>query len=536
MSVTEEIFKESESGFAIEREYRPRGDGVPYDEALGSPGEYPYTRHVRPEGYRDRPWQPSLYSGHSEPEDANARFRFLLAEGNGRVSVAFDLPTQLGLDSDDPAARHEVGRVGTAIDSLRDFELMLDGIPLDQVPVTMNMNALAPVMIAMLASVARRRGVPLQALRGTISNDILNEVACRGLTVWNLDHSLRLLTDTAQFMIEEMPGVWAFNVRAALLHEIAASPAQELGITMAMAARYIDLLRERGVDPGRAAERISLFFGCGTNLLEHAAKFRAARRMWARMLHDEYGVPDGRPLRLRMTAVACSGSHFVREDPELNLVRSALGVLACSLGGVQTMVGTALDEAFEIPSERAQELALRVQQIVALESDVCATVDPLGGGYFIEELTDRLEHEARAVRAQIDEWGGIDAALEDERIQSMMRERSYTVQREIETGERPIVGVNIHRSTHESPQLELWEPDAEIGERRAAAVQRIRAERDGEAVQAALVRLEEVARDPHAPIMQAMIETVETYATVGEITGALTRAFGAATTLHGGSR
>jgi len=525
----------SETGFPIAPEYRPDPDRAPYDEALGAPGAFPYTRHVRRQGYRDRPWQPSLYSGHGEPEQANERFRFLLAEGNGRVSVAFDLPTQLGLDSDHPSALHEVGRVGTAIDSLADFETLLDGIPLDQVPITMNMNALAPVVVAMLASVARRRGVPLAALKGTISNDMLNEVACRGLTIWDLDASLRLLTDTAAFVIEELPGFWAFNVRAALLHEIAASPAQELGISMAMAARYIDLLAERGIDPARSAARISLFFGSSPRFLEHAAKFRAARRMWARMLRDEYGVAeDDRAMALRMTAVACSGSHFVREDPELNLVRSALGVLACSLGGVQTMVGTAMDEAYEIPSSRTQELALRVQQIVALESDTRSTVDPLGGSYFLESLTDGIEQEAQAVRAEIAEWGGIDAALRDERIQSLMRERSYDVQQAIETGAKPVVGVNVHRSTEPAPQLELWEPDPGLAPRRLASLERLRAERDDDSVAAALARLEEVARDPGTSIMETMIATVETYATVGEISACLTRALGSHALQHVG--
>lgn len=518
----------SQTGFPIDREYRPSLPDERYDRDLGAPGEFPYTRHVRAEGYRDRPWQPSLYSGHGEPEDANARFRFLLAEGNGRVSIAFDLPTQLGLDSDAPTARHEVGRVGTAIDSLRDFEVLLDGIPLDQVPVTMNMNALAPVVVAMLASVARRRGVPLEKLRGTISNDILNEVACRGLTVWDLPSSLRLLGDTAQFMVEQMPGVWAFNVRAALLHEVAASPAQELGIAMAMAMRYIDLLAERGIDPAASAARISLFFGTSTRFFEDAAKLRAARRMWSRILRDEYQVEDPQALRLRMTAVACNGSHFVREDPELNLVRSALGALACSLGGVQTMVGTAMDEAYEIPTERTQELALRVQQILSLESDVRATVDPLGGSYFVEAMTDRIEGEAHAVRAQIAEWGGIDCALTDQRIQSLMHDRAFEVQRDIESGERPIVGVNVHRSTQEAPQLTLWEPDEHIGRRRAESLALLRAARNDAAVAAALERLEQVARDPRESVMNAMIETVETYATVGEITECLSRALGRA--------
>lgn len=521
-----QIHRTSQTGFEIEREYRPDPSKPSYEEALGAPGEFPFTRHVRREGYRDRPWQPSLYSGHGDPAQANERFRFLLAEGNGRVSIAFDLPTQMGLDSDDETARHEVGRVGTAVDSLRDFEILLDGIPLDEVPITMNMNALAPVMIAMLAAVTRRRGIPLDALKGTLSNDMLMEVACRGLAVWDLGSSLRMLTDAAHFTIEQMPGFWAFNVRAALLHEIAANPAQELGISLAMAARYIDLLVERGVDPAAAASRMSLFFASSPKFLEDAAKFRAARRMWARMLRDEYGVTDDRALRLRMTAVACNGSHFQRADPQLNLIRSALGVLACSLGGVQTMVGTAIDEAYEIPSPRTQELALRVQQIVALESDVCTTVDPLGGSYFIEEMTDRIEQEAGVVREQIADWGGIDAAIEDERIQSLMHEQAYEIQQQIETGERPIVGINVHKATVEPPKLHLWEPDDTVFERRSADLRRLREERDGDAVREALERLEAAARSSDESIMEPMIAAVETYATVGEISGCLNRAFG----------
>jgi methylmalonyl-CoA mutase N-terminal domain/subunit len=514
----------SETGFEISREYRPAGPDDHYDTRLGAPGSFPYTRHIRAEGYRDRPWQPSLYSGHGEPRHANERFRFLLAEGNGRVSVAFDLPTQLGLDSDAATAKYEVGRVGTAIDSLRDFEVLLEGIPLEDVPVTMNMNALAPVVIAMLASVARRQGVPLDKLRGTISNDMLNEVACRGLAIWDLPASMRLLGDTASYVIEHMPGMWAFNVRAALLHEIAASPAQELGIAMAMATRYIDVLAERGISPAAAASRISLFFGTSPRFFEHAAKLRAARRMWATILSEGYGVEDERALRLRMTAVACNGSHFVREDPVLNLVRSALGVLACSLGGVQTMVGTAIDEAYEIPSERTQELALRVQQILSLESDVRATVDPLGGSYYIEAMTDRIEEEAVAVRDQVAAWGGIEAAVADNRIQSLMHERAAEVQRQIENGERPIVGLNVHRSTHPAPELALWEPDDGIVARRTEALADLRATRDSEAVRTALAELERVARDPSTSVMEAMIEAVESYATVGEISEALSRA------------
>lgn len=521
--MSSEVTKEAESGFIIEREYKAARERGWYETALGAPGAFPYTRHVRPEGYRDRPWQPSLYSGHGLAPDANRRFKFLLEEGNGRVSIAFDLPTQMGLDSDAEFARHEVGRVGVAIDSLRDFETLLDSIPIDRIPVTMNMNALAPTVIAMLVSVARRRGVDLASLRGTISNDVLNEIACRGLLIWDTRASVRLMIDTAQYVIENLPGIWAFNVRGALLHEIGATPAQELGITMAMSTFYIDQLVERGIDPARAASRMSLFFSSTPKFLEDAAKFRAARRMWARTLHERYGIAkDNRALKLRMTAVACNGSHFQRPEPELNLVRSTLGVLACALGGVQTMVGTAIDEAYEIPSDRSQELALRVQQIVALESDVCATVDPLGGSFFIEEMTDRIEEEAARVIEEIDETGGIVEALDSNRIQSQMREQAYDIQQQIESAERPVVGVNVHPSDTEAPELDLWQPQPGVVESQSEVLAEVRRRRDQAKVDAALAGLAEAAADPAVSIMPAMIEAVESYATVGEISNCLT--------------
>lgn len=522
----------AESGFEIESEYGPRPDWR-FDDALGEAGTFPFTRHVVSEGYRRAPWRPALYSGFGEPADANARFKSLLEHGNGRVSVAFDLPTQLGLDSDHPAANYEVGRVGVAIDSLRDFEVLLDGLPLDEVPITMNMNAMAPVVIAMVASVADQRGVPLEQLRGTISNDILHEVACRGLCIWDLEPSMRLLADTAVFVLREMPNFWAFNVRAALLHEVGASPVQELGISMAIARAYLEAVRERGVPVDKVARRMSLFYASSPKVFEEAAKLRAARRMWATMLRDEYGVTEERAMRLRLTAVACNGSHFTREDPELNLVRSALGVLACALGGVQTMVGTALDEAYEIPSDRAQELALRVQQIIALESDVASTVDPLGGSYFIEEMTDQIEILAQDLLCGLEESGGVVAALKDERIQSLIRDRAYEIEQAITSGERPIVGVNVHRTTSDPPPLKLFAPDGGVGDRRREALDQLRRDRDAESAQRALADLEAAAHQPDEPLMPVIRSAVDAYATVGEISSALSRAFGTSLRIGG---
>lgn len=516
----------SETGFEIKPAYGPEDLPADLGASLGQPGEFPFTRHSRRNGYRDRPWTPSLYAGFGEPADANARYRFLIGKGNGRVSVAFDLPTQMGLDSDHPRARYDAGRIGVAVSSLADFETLLADIPLEQVPITMNMTAMAPVVIAMLVSIARKQHVGLEKLRGTISNDVLNEYACRGLWIWPIEPSLRLSTDAAAFIARSMPSFYAFNVRAALLHETGATPSQELGFAQAMAACYLDRLIERGLRIDEVAPQLSLFYATGTHLFEDAAKLRAARRMWARLMRDRYASRERASQALRMTSVACNGSHFTSQEPQLNLVRSALGVLASALGGVQTMVGTALDEAFEIPTEHAQRLALGVQQVIALESDVCATVDPLAGSYFVESMTAQIEQAALAVIDQVQQLGGIVHALEDGHLHRLMRDRAYAVQLEIESGTRPIVGVNVFAPEDEGPQLEVWEPDPSVVERRTAVLKRLRRERDQAAVDEALGQLADAARDPRADTMPAIQQAVDAYATVGEIADCLTAVFG----------
>lgn len=512
--------KKSETGFPIKPTYTAQD--VPADPAaaLGAPGEFPYTRHVRRMGYVDRPWAPSLYAGFGDPADANGRFRHLLANGNGRVSIAFDLPTQLGLDSDDPAAQHDVGRVGVAVDSLADFEVLLDGVPLAEVPVTMNINGMAPVMVAMLASVARRSGTDLAKLRGTVSNDILHEFAGRGLYIWDVGSSLDWAIETASFVYDTMPSLFAFNVRAALLHESGANPAQEIGYAFEIATCYLDALLERGYHIDRIAPRLSMFFATSPKLFEDAAKLRAARRMWAHIMVDRYGSRDARSQGLRMTAVACAGSHFTREEPTLNLARSTLGVLGAALGGAQTMVGTAIDEAYEIPTQHAQDLALGVQRIVAAESDTCATVDPLGGSYFVESLTDAVEEAAGRAAAEVREWGGIVQALQGQRVQEAMRDRAYAIEQEIESGERVVVGRN--HLTAEATDIEVFRSDDGVLHRRIEALAQVRARRDESRVEAALARVRE-AKLGQDPVLEILIEAVESYATVGELRAAMTR-------------
>ncbi|MDQ6525240.1 acyl-CoA mutase large subunit family protein [Nocardioides sp. LHD-245] len=512
--------KYSESGFPIKQTYTAADWSTDPDEALGLPGGYPYTRHVRRAGYTDRPWAPSLYAGFGDPSDANARFQHLLANGNGRVSIAFDLPTQLGMDSDDPRAQHDVGRVGVAIDSLADFEELLEGIPLEQVPVTMNINGMSPVMTAMLTSVARKQGADFAKLRGTVSNDILHEFASRGLYVYDVETSLDWCIETADFVLREMPNFFAFNVRAALLHETGANPAQEIGYSFEIAACYIEALLKRGLEIDQIAPRLSLFFATSQMIFEDAAKLRAARRMWAKRMVEQYGSTDPRSQGLRMTAVACAGSHFTREEPTLNLARSTLGVLGAALGGAQTMVGTAIDEAFEIPTQHTQDLALGVQRIVAKESDVCVTVDPLGGSYFVESLTDATEAAAKACGREVHEWGGILRALEDQQVQDAMRERAFRIHQEIESGERTVVGRND--MPVEAEEVDVHHSDETVLPRRVAALEKVRSTRDQATVDAALRKLREV-RFGEDPVMEVLVEAVEAYATIGELREAMRR-------------
>ncbi len=515
----------AESGFEIKREYTPEDVKTELYERLGEPGEFPFTRHIYASGYRDRPWQPSLYSGFGDAADANARFRYLLAEGNGRANVAFDLPSQIGYDSDEPHARSDVGRVGVAVDSLRDFEVMFSGIPLDKVPVSMNNNSMAPVMMAMLIAVAEQQGVQLAKVSGTMSNDILHEFLARGTWRYGVAPSMRLATDVAEHVTSTMPSFYPFNLRSILLHESGASPPQELGFSFAIARANIDALLERGLDIDEFAPRISFFFGTGLHFFEEAAKFRAARRIWARILREEYGAQSDRSLRLKFTSVAACGSHMAKQLPELNLVRGALGCLSAALGGAQTMLGTTLDEAYDIPTEHAQLLALRTQQVIAMETDVTSTVDPLGGSYFVEAMTDEIESRTVETMQRIDDsYGGVVEGVASGAMKNEMEARAYEIQQQLDSGERPWVGVNVFKSDDDR-ELRLFEPDDMMAKRRQEHLAELREERSSQAVTRTLDALARTAESTEN-VMPAMIDAVKAYATVGEIAARLETVFG----------
>ena len=507
----------AESGFEIKAEYTPDDNPGGYEDKLGSPGHFPFTRNIAVDGYRTRPWQPSLYSGFGDAADANRRFRYLLEQGNGRANIAFDLPTQIGYDSDDPEAMHEVGRVGVAVDSLADFEILLSEVPLDKVPLSMNINSMAPVMVAMLVAVAKRQGSDLSQIRGTVANDLLHEYLGRGTWRYPVEPSLRLVTDTAEFVIRTMPKVYPFNLRGVLLHESGAAPDQEIGTSFAIARTYIDRLLARGLTIDEIAPRISFFFGTGLHFFEEAAKFRAARRTWAHMMRDDFGATSDRSLGLRFTCVATCGSYFAKRVPELNLVRGTLGCLGAAMGGAQAMLGTTIDEAYEIPTEHTQMLALRTQQIVALESDVTATVDPLGGSYFVEAMTDEIAERIQQTLTRIDdEYGGVVAGVESGAIQQEIDQRAFRLQQQIDSGERPWVEVNVHRSDEEESEFEVWTPDMHLLQRRQEALKLLRRDRSQAEVDRSLAVLRAAAEGTEN-VMPAMIDAVETYATVGEI-------------------
>ena len=521
---TDAIF--SESGFEIQRAYGPKDEKGGIPGAIGEPGSFPFTRHIYEDGYRSRIWQPSLYSGYGTPEDANSRFRYLLGQGNGRVNVAFDLPTQLGLDCDDSDVVRDVGRVGVSVCSLADFEIMFKGIPLSEIPISLNISSMAPIMQAMLVSVAKKQNCPLNQLRGTIANDICHEFISRGAWIYPVEDSLRLLGDTAEYIIHNMPKFYPFNVRAILLHEQGASPPQEVGISFAIARTYIDLLLDRGFTVDDVASRISFFFGTGMHFFEEAAKFRAARRLWARIVREEYGSLEETSQKFRFTSVAGCGSYFPAQLPELNLVRSTLGALGAALGGTQAMLGTTIDEAYDIPTEYSQLLALRTQQILALESDVASTVDPLGGSYFVESMTDQIEEMSQENISDVYPNDGVIEGIINGSIQQQIERRAYRLQRAIEDGTRPWVGVNVHTDNgQDQSEIIKWEHDEELWKRRVEALEGTRAQRDEGEVERALERLEEICRSRQS-VMPATIEAVEAYSTVGEICEVYRAVFG----------
>jgi len=506
---------------------RPRLCGpasLPAPEAIGEPGAFPFTRGLHPTGYRGRRWTMRQYAGFGTAAESNRRYRYLLEQGTAGLSVAFDLPTQIGYDSDDPHALGEVGRVGVAIDSLEDMELLFDGIPLDRVSTSMTINATAAILLALYVAVARRRGIPEDALSGTVQNDILKEYVARGTWIYPPAPSMRLVTDLFAYCALHVPRWNPISISGYHIREAGATAPQELAFTFANAMEYVRAAKAAGLDPARFGERLSFFFACHSDFLEEVAKFRCARRLWARLMSDRFGVRNPKAQQCRFH-VQTGGVTLTAQQPDNNVVRVALQTLAAVLGGCQSLHTNGRDEALALPTEASARLALRTQQIVAFESGVADTVDPLGGSYAVESATSLLEAEALRLIDRIESRGGALAAIERGDVQRDIQESAYRVQRQVESGERVIVGVNRFQEGDDGPPPEILRIDAEVEKAQVARVRALRARRDPGRWEAALAALEARARSGDA-LVPAMVDAVMAWATVGEIAARLRTVFG----------
>jgi methylmalonyl-CoA mutase, N-terminal domain len=492
-------------------------------EALGRPGEFPFTRGIYPTMYRGRPWTMRQYAGFGSAAQSNQRYRYLLAQGQTGLSVAFDLPTQIGLDSDHPRAAGEVGKVGVAIDSLEDMELLFAEIPLERVSTSMTINSTAAILLALYVAVAKRQGVDPRKLAGTVQNDILKEYIARGTYIYPPRPALRIVTDLFAWCRAEMP-IWnTISISGYHIREAGSTAAQEVAFTLADAIAYVEAALAAGLAVDDFAPRLSFFFNAHNDLLEEIAKFRAARRLWARLMRDRFGARDERSMMLRFHAQT-AGSALTAQQPENNLVRVAVQALAAVLGGCQSLHANALDEALALPTEAAALLALRTQQILAHETGVTHTVDPVGGSYAIEHLTDEIESRARAYIARIDALGGMLRAIETGYVQGEIQKAAYQAQRAIESGEQAVVGVNQFVSEKQLP-IPILRVDPEIERAQIARLRALRARRDSTNASASVARVEACARSGEN-LVPAILAAVEAYVTVGEISDALRNAFG----------
>ncbi len=496
---------------------------IDYNRDIGYPGEYPYTRGVQASMYRGRLWSIRQYAGYGTAAETNKRFGFLLKEGQPGLSVAFDLPTQLGYDSDDPLSAGEVGKVGVAIDTLADMETMFDGIPLDKVSTSMTINAPASVLVAMYAVVGQKQGVPQDGISGTAQNDVLKEYVARGTYIYPPKPSLRLAADLMSYCASELPRFNAISISGYHMRDAGCTAAQEMAFTFANAIAYIEAVIERGVGVDDVGPRISWIFNTQNNFLEEVAKYRALRRMWAKIMRERFKAEDARSWMLR-THVQTGGATLTAQQPENNIVRAALQALATALGGVQSMALSCYDEALALPTEEAQRIAVRTQQVIGYESGVANTADPLGGSYYIEWLTNELERKAWEYLNRVEDIGGAIEAIESGYVQREIQEASYAYQQAIDEGKRIIVGVNKFAKEDEEPQM-IFRVNPEAERAQIERLARVRKERDQVTVDAALSRLEDVSRDGEN-LMHPIVEAVKAYASVGEICGVMRQVFG----------
>ena len=518
------------AGIPVKPVYGPE-DLAGFDpaSALGAPGQYPFTRGIHPEMYRARVWTMRQYVGFGTPAETNARFKYLMAHGQDALNVAFDLPTQLGLDSDDPRAEGEVGRVGMAIDSLADMEEAFAGIAADRVSVSFTINSMAAPIQAMYMACAEKQGVAWDRIVTTPQNDILKEFVARGTWVYPVEPSLRLLIDLAEFCTRRAPRVNPISICGYHIREAGCTTAQEMAYGLAIAAAYTELLLARGLDVDAFAPRLSFNFTCWGKIFEEVAKFRAGRRLYARMMKERFGAKNPRSMMFR-SLIGGGGSAFTVQEPENNIVRGAYLALAAALSGAQTMALPTYDEAYTIPSPKAQLIALRTMQICAEESGVADTADPLGGAYYVESLTDAMEAKIQEELAHVERMGGIVEAVRSGALQGEVAREAYRFEQRLQSGEIPKVGVNRHvapdaAGAPEPQQLELYRFDAAAAAAQRDALARLRAGRDGAAVARALARLRAEARGT-GNLMEPILEAVRAYATLGEVAQAMKDVFG----------
>lgn len=499
-------------------------EGFDYERDLGFPGEYPYTRGVQPTMYRGRLWTMRMYAGFATAEESNKRYRYLIANGGSGLSVAFDLPTQIGYDSDDKMAEGEIGKVGVAIDTLKDMEILFDQIDLGKVSTSMTINAPASVLLAMYIAVAEKQGVPASALRGTIQNDILKEYSARGTYIFPVKPSMRLITNIFEYCSKNVPKWNTISISGYHIREAGSTAAQEIAFTIADGIAYIEAALKAGMHIDEFAPRLSFFWNAHNNVLEEVAKFRASRRLWATMLKERFHAENEKSMKLRFHTQT-AGSMLTAQQPNNNIIRVALQTAAAVMGGTQSLHTNSRDEALALPTTESVTIALRTQQIVAYESGLADVVDPLGGSYYVEAMTNAIEAEAKEYIRKIDEMGGAVEAIDKGYIQKEIQDSAYAWQMAVESGEKTIVGVN--KFTMEEPPVEgLLKVDSSAGEFQKNKLAKVKAERDNAKVQEELKKLEVAAADEEVNLMPVILDCVRAYCSLGEICGVLRKVFG----------
>lgn len=514
---------ETSSGIELKPVFRPSDSLVDYDNDLNDPGEFPFTRGPYASMYRGKLWTMRQYAGYASAADSNARYRYLLAQGQTGLSVAFDLPTQMGYDSDNPMARGEVGRVGVPIDTIEDMEMLFDQIPLDRVSTSMTINATAAILLAMYVAVAKRRGILPSRISGTIQNDILKEYVARGTYIYPPGASLRIVTDIFAYCAKEVPRWNTISISGYHIREAGSTAAQEVAFTLADAIAYVQAAIDCGLDVDEFAPRIAFFFNSHNQFLEEVAKFRAARRMWARIMRERFNSRDPRSQMLRFHAQT-AGSSLTAQQPEVNIVRTTIQALAAVLGGAQSLHTNSMDEALGLPTEHAARIALRTQQVIGYESGVPDTADPFGGAYAIEHLTDEIERLASDYIRKIDEIGGMLQAIEKGYVQREVEHAAYEYQRRVESGEQTVVGVNQF-TMEETTTVPVLRIDPELERLQVERLNKVRDRRDQAGVANALAGIEHAAQTDEN-LMPRIVEAVECCATLGEISDRMRVVFG----------